>query len=301
MIAIGIDVGGTKIAAQVFAADWSVVAARRVATPATYSDLLAAIAALSDWSLHEAGRPLPLGIAAAGLMHPKTGIITAANLPTHGMPFLDDLRAQVVKDVVYLNDSAGLALSEARFGAGQGARRLLAIAIGTGVSGAIVEDGQLKQGLGGTLGEFGHIAAPAHLVAAHGLPILKGGCGQPGAIETLISGPGLSQISDAVLGQALPAETITEQKDIDPKCAKVWGVWCALVADLMRTLTHTVDPDRIVLGGGLSQVTGVAADLSMALDRVQFAGFPTPGISVADGGDASCARGAAYAAWQATQ
>ncbi|MEO1638722.1 MAG: ROK family protein [Pseudomonadota bacterium] len=300
IIAAGIDLGGTKAEARLFDADWEAVATERLPTPDTYDDLLAALVALARWADGQTGKPVPLGLGTAGVLHPATRLITAANLASDGQALGNDLSLAVERHVTVLNDCAALALSEAHFGAGVDADRMLALVIGTGVSAATVVNGALQSGFTGTLGEVGHIAAPAHLVARYDLP-LSDACGQVGAIETLISGPGLTRIGEVVMGHAMSPEDIVARKGSEDHAAKVWTIWCALVADLLRTLMRTVDPDCIVLGGGLSAVQGVAEDLSAALRPLQFNGFPIPQITIAKGGPTSGARGAAFAAWQATQ
>lgn len=296
MIAIGIDLGGTKIAARIFDENWQVSADRRVPTPSSYDALIAALAGLVAWADDAADRPLPLGIGSAGLVHPATGLCLAANLPTQGKPFARDLAAAIGRPVTFLNDSQAMALSEAVFGAGKPYRHVLALVLGTGVSGGSAISGQLWTGPTHTGGEFGHIAAPAHLVKAYDLPVLPCGCGQIGCIETLISGAGLGRIAQKVMGRVLSPETLVAIRASDPDAAKVWDIWCALTGDLVRTLTRTLDPDCFILGGGLSKIARVDADIAAAARSAQFAGFEIAPILIAQGGDDSGARGAAYAA-----
>ncbi len=294
MIAVGIDLGGTKIEAQVFDSHWACIDTRRIPTPLSYDTLLDAIAGLVEWAQSHAALGVPVGIGSAGLVNPKSGIMTAANLPNHQKPFAADLAKTVGRPVSLLNDSQAMALSEAVFGAGRAYPTMLALALGTGVSGALVLNGVLHRGATQTSGEFGHIAAPAHLVQAHGLPLVVCGCGQTGCFETLLSGAGLGRIAAHVTGAALNPKAIIERRRDDPRAREVWDIWCALAADLIRTLTRTCDPDCIVLGGGLSRIEGVAVDLAKAAQAIQFAGFDVPPILLAEGGETSAARGAAY-------
>jgi N-acetylglucosamine kinase len=199
--------------------------------------------------------------------------------------------------VTWVNDCRALALSEAVFGAGRGAHTVIGLILGTGLGGGIAVGGRLLPGPTMTGGEFGHIATPAEIVVRHGLPVIPCGCGAVGCYETLISGPGLARIALAMTGADLPPPDIADRRHGD--MSPVWQVWCALTASLLRALTLTVDPDIIVLGGGLSRIPGVAEDLSAALQAAQLAGFAIPRIALAEGGDSSGARGAAYAAWVA--
>lgn len=294
--ALGIDLGGTKIAAQIFDHRWQLQDSRQIATPAGYDDLIAALVGLVEWADAAAGVPLPIGIGSAGLINPMDGTALAANLPTAGLPFPADITRAIGRPITYLNDSRALALSEAVLGGGIGHRTVMALIIGTGVGGGVAIDGRLLSGPSHTGGEFGHVSASAALVVQHGLPLVPCGCGRVGCIETLISGAGLSRIGAVTLGQVLDAPAIAARRASDPAAQAAWDIWCALTADLIRGLILTVDPDCIVLGGGLSQIPGIATDLAAATSAAFLPGFPVPPIHLAQGGDTSGARGAAYAA-----
>lgn len=299
MSAIGIDLGGTKIEAQVFDAKWNVIARHRVPTPQSYVDLVAAIADQVVWADAQSDMGLPIGIGAAGLINPQTGRALTANLSASGQPFPRDIAAKVGRHITYVNDCRALALSEAVFGAGRGHATVMSLILGTGIGGGVVRGDRITLGPTHVGGEFGHTSAPAHLVAEFGLPLITCGCGYVGCIETYIAGPGLTRLALHMTGHDLTPPQIAARKGGD--MAAVWGAWCKLTADLLRNLTLTVDPDVIVLGGGLSQIEGVADDLQKALQAAQFDSFPIPQIVLAAGGDASGARGAAYAAWQERQ
>ena len=293
MIAAGIDLGGTKIEVQVFDADWKVAARNRVATPDTYDALVAAIAGQVAWAEREAGAVMPVGIGAAGAINPKTGLALTANLCASGKPLPADVAASVGRAVTYINDSRAFALSEAVFGAGQGHRVAMSVILGTGVGGGVAIDGRLLSGPTQTGGEFGHMAAPAHLVAEYGLPVVQCSCGRMGCIEGYVSGPGLRGLSEALEGRAMDPAEVAGNRGI------AWRAWCRFTAELLHTLMLTVDPDVIVLGGGLSKICIVSNELEIFLGQGQFDGFSVPPVVIAQGGDSSGARGAAYAAWQA--
>ena len=297
MIAGGIDLGGTKIEAQVFADGWVLADRRRIDTPKDYDALVAAMADQIGWIAARAGRALPVGIAAAGLVNPVTGHAFTANLPATGRPFPADIAQAAGQPIAYVNDCRALTLSEAIFGVGRGASPVVGLILGTGIGGGVAVDGRLLPGPAMVGGEFGHMAAPAHLVAAHGLPVVRCGCGAMGCTETLIAGPGLARVARALTGRDLTPPEIADGKATDGDLARVWSVWCALVAELLKTLCFTIDPAVIALGGGLSKIPGVAEDLTAALRATQLPGFGIPRIAVAEAGDASGARGAAHAAW----
>ncbi len=298
MISLGIDLGGTKIEAQVFDSNWDAVNRLRVPTPATYADLVAALLGLAAWADGLAGHALPVGIGAAGVINPASGRVLAANLSANGQTLPADLARALGRPVAYLNDCHALAMSEAVFGAGKPYQSVFALVLGTGIGGGFVRAGQLHIGPSGTGGEVGHSSAPAHLVLEHGLPVVDCACGRRGCIETLVSGSGLVRLAKAMHGADLTAPQIIAARATDPQMQAVWQVWCAVAADLIQTLTLTLDPDCIVLGGGMSDIPGLVEDLTQAARQAQFAGFSTPVILRAAGGTVSGSRGAAYAAWQ---
>ncbi|MBI1416582.1 MAG: ROK family protein [Limimaricola sp.] len=297
MIAAGLDLGGTKIEAQVFDDDWRVAARRRIATPPEYDALVEAMADQISWAEAQAGWPVPVGISAAGLVAPATGLALTANLAASGRPFPADIIAKVGRPVAYYNDCRAFTLSEATFGAGRGAQTVVGLIIGTGIGGGLTIAGRLVPGPAAVGGEFGHMAAPAALVVRHGLPVVCCGCGREACVETLIAGPGLVRVAETVTGRHLTPPDIVAMRTSDADVARAWGIWCELVAELLLRITLMIDPDVVVLGGGLSQAEGLLDDLGEALRAAQWTGFGVPRLALAEGGDASGARGAAYAAW----
>jgi N-acetylglucosamine kinase len=298
MIAVGIDLGGTKIEAQIFDTDWGRVTQRRIDTPRDYPGLVAAMADQIAWADTETGKSLPVGIAAAGLVNPATGLALTANLAATGYPFPADIAAAAGRPVTYVNDCRALTLSEAIFGAARGMSPAVGLILGTGIGGGVAVEGRLVEGPATLGGEFGHFAISAAPVVAHGLPIVTCGCGRPGCTETLIAGPGLERLARHLTGRSLTAPEITAGWRTDPDLARVRAVWCELVAEMLKTIAFVIDPACIVIGGGMSHVMGLTDDLTNALRTIQLPGFAIPDIRIAQGGDASGARGAAYAAWQ---
>ena len=295
-LAAGIDLGGTKIEAQIFDSGWNRLTSHRIATPANYDALVAAMADQIAWVEAQTAN-LPIGIAAAGLINPATGRALTANLPATGKPFPADIARAARRPITYINDCRAQALSEAQFGAARGRKSAITLNLGTGLAGGVVINGQLLPGPTGLGGEFGHFALPAHLIIAHNLPILQCGCGRLGCTETLIAGPGLSRIAAHLTGRGLDPETIVQQKAQDPALQQVWALWCNLAAELIHTLCLTVDPECVVLSGGLSRAPGLVADLTHALQNAQLPGYAPLTLLLAQGGDTTGARGAAYAAF----
>ncbi len=294
--AAGIDLGGSKSEVQLFDRDWQLVDRRRDETSASYPDLIALLSDQIAWTQRQAGTPVPIGLGAAGLLSPD-GTNFAANLPSTGKPLLADLRKASGHRVTYTNDCQAVALSESRFGVGAGHQQVMALILGTGVGGATVTHGRLRAGAVGTGGEFGHIPASAAVVREFGLPIFPCGCGRQGCVETYISGPGLSRLAETLIGRTFTPCEIATLHATDPQAALVWRAWTEMTADLLVSLVQINDPDLIVLAGGLSQMPGVIEALTKAFEARQFCGFGNPKLVLAEGGDASGARGAAYAAF----
>lgn len=298
MIAAGIDLGGTKIEVQVFDADWQIAHSKRVATPSDYGALVAAVADLVAWVDAQVGRTVPVGLGFPGLIDRKTGLAITANLSTAGQPFPQDVVTACKRQITCVNDCRALALSEAVFGHGKGHRTALSLILGTGVGGGIAVDGALWTGPNDISGEFGHTPLPAHLVQAFDLPVVRCGCGRMGCVETLIAGPGLVRIAKSKTGRNVTPQELIALRGSDPAMQNVWDIWCQITAELLHSLILTVDPDVIIMGGGLSQIVGVADDLTAALGDIQLAAVSDTPILCAQGGDASGARGAAFAAVQ---
>lgn len=295
----GIDLGGTKIESQLFAPGWRRMDRRRRDTPGDYAGLVAALAEEVAWL--RAQGAAAVGLALPGLTDPATGFAITANLPATGLPLRADVMAAAGGALTLVNDARAFALSEAALGAGAGLSPVLGVILGTGFAGGVAAGGRLIAGAGGFGGEFGHVAVAAHVLAQAGLPLWRCGCGRPGCAEAYVAGPGLTRIAQALTGRALTPRDIAAARGHDAAAARIWQTWCAIAAEALLAPVLTVDPAVIVLGGGLSQVPGVADDLAAALRAAQIPGLTVPPVRIAAGGDSSGARGAALAAWQEGQ
>ncbi len=283
---IGLDLGGTKLEARVFDADWAEVAKRRVATPEDYASLLSALAELIAWGEAEAGDAVATGVSAAGIVDPKSQRMLTSNLCATGKRLPMDISETVGRSVTWINDARALALSEAMLGAGRDYRVVQSVVIGTGLGGGLVIDGSVQVGASGASGEIGHIAPPARF----GVPETVDG--RPAIFEDFLSGPGLSRLAGGVSPEEVVAGRRGQHKT-------AWKLWCGFLGELVRTLTLVVDPDVIVLGGGMSRVSGLLSDLAPMLDAVKLGPVAFPPVVLAEGGAESGARGAAFAAKRA--
>lgn len=298
-IAGGIDVGGTKIEARLFSDNWDDLAKRRIDTPQdNYENLLDAIGEQFRWLEKTANdNSVPIGVGVPGLVDRKTGCASIANLPAGGRDIRGDFSRQVGRQVWFENDCRAFALSEARLGAGRPYDTVLGLVLGTGVAAGFVAQGRLLSGRNGAAGELGHLPIPARIAQTHELPILECGCGRMGCYETLMSGPGLVRLAKSKSGQTMTPANIAERaiSGTGPE-SDIMDVWVELTVSLIQTAMLMVDPDCIVLGGGLSNINGIETRLAKALPTGLLTGLAVPPIVLAQGGDSSGARGAALVA-----
>ena len=291
----GIDLGGTEIEAQKFDADWNVSDKRRIETPTTYLELVAAVVDQICW-LQKENPNLPVGIAAAGLSNPNSGTWISANLPANGMPFVQDVAKAAGGRYTWLNDCRAFTQAEAVFGAGQSKGTIVGLVLGTGIAGGVSIDGALINKGDGQSGEFGHMPISGAIIAAYNLPILKCGCGRFGCYETYGSGPGMERLAKHILGRDLTSREIEFGRS-NPDISRVWEIWCEINAALILTIMTTIDPRTIVLGGGLSKIPGIIEALESALKRVAWRELALPSIRLGTRGETAAALGAAYEAY----
>jgi fructokinase len=288
---LGIDLGGTKIEVAALGADGAVRLRRRVAAPRDYAGTIAAIAALVEGAEAELGGRGTVGIGIPGSENPETRLIRGAN-STHlnGRPLGDDLAARLGREVRLSNDANCLGLSEAADGAGAGFGSVFAVILGTGVGGALVVNGRLVEGRNRIAGEWGHNPLPWMTAAEHPGPACW--CGQRGCIETFLCGPALAADADgpgARDASALPARAAagdgTAQAALDRHAERL--------ARALAAMINLVDPEVIVLGGGLSNMAHLYTMLPRLIPRHVFSdAFSTP-VRRALHGDSSGVLGAA--------
>ena len=293
----GIDLGGTKIEATIFDENWQPVNTRRIPTPRdNYEDLIAAIAGQAQW-MNEQVDGLLIGIGIPGLHNKQTGLAFTSNLPATGRPFRDDLVATIGRKVVFGNDCDLFSYSEAVLGAGIGSDTVFGLILGTGIGGGVCYGATLLQTFNGAAGEVGHMAVSGNLVQEFNLPILTCGCGHKGCYETLASGPGMTKLARVVMDAELaPDEIAAQAAKGEIGAVRVMEIWLRIVAELIANLQVTIDPDCIVLGGGLSNIPDIAQSITRVLPQAMLPGIILPKVTVAKYGDSSGTRGAALAA-----
>ncbi|MEJ6391985.1 ROK family protein [Gymnodinialimonas sp. 2305UL16-5] len=292
----GIDLGGTKIEARLFdAAGAETLAVHRIPTPTdSFASLLSALSQVVTWLEAEGGGPMPIGLSIAGMIDPDSGVSFAANLPSSGYAIAHELEIATGRHISVLNDCMAFTYSEANGGAGEGARNAVGLIIGTGVGAGLCVDCQLPYRHGGLAVEIGHLGLTAATLARHDLPVLRCGCGQEGCVETYVAGPGLSHLAQLRLGRALTPQELSADQSAEAQA--VLEIWADLAADALYAIQITLAPDRIILGGGLSNLPDCADRLTSSLARRGLSDAPRPQIVTARFGDTSGARGAALVA-----
>lgn len=281
----GIDLGGTKMAAQIFDADWQVVFAHEQPTPRdSYEAFLDALGGQVQL-LRDTGAQV-VGIGTPGIVT-REGVLLAANLVATGKPLPTDISARCGGELPFLKDCRAFTLSEAHLGAGRVAASVFGLIMGTGLSGAFVANGELPASPSGMAGELGHSPLPYDLMTRLGLPLLPCGCGRVGCFETLCSGPGISRLAELILGTRVAAEDLSGEDG-----EQVLDIWAQITARLLDVIVLAHDPEMIVLGGGVSQMEGIEVRLGEALREIALADR-IPHIRLAEGGAQSGARGAA--------
>ena len=292
---IGIDVGGTKIAGVALDAQGSALASRRMPTPrGSYEGTIAGIAALVASIENEIGAEASVGVGIPGSLSPASGHVQNANSTwLNGRPLDHDLSQRLDRPVRIANDANCFALSEAVDGAGRGAGVVFGVILGTGCGGGLVVDGKLVNGPMGISGEWGHNPLP--WAEADETPGPQCWCGRRGCIETWVSGPALSRDHQKVGGETLSAEAIVERAGSgNGEAQHTLDRHVSRLARALGGLMNIVDPDIIVLGGGLSQMGHLYDRLPGQIAAHVFADRPIVTLEPPHHGPASGVRGAAW-------
>lgn len=293
---LGLDLGGTKT--EIVALDTAngdAVLRRRVASPrGDYDATLRTMAELVAAAEAELGATGSVGVGVPGTLSPLTGRIKNANSTwLNGRPLDRDLAARLGRPIRLANDADCFALSEAVDGAGAGHRTVFGMILGTGCGGGIAVDGRLLRGPAWTAGEIGHLPQPNR---DGSLP--DPGpcyCGRRGCVEQFLSGPGLAADHARHTGHTETADMIAAQAAAgDPAATATLARYGDRLAAVLGMVVTLIDPDVIVLGGGVSRIEALYAGLRTALPTQTFGGeAPTP-IRPPLHGDSSGVRGAAW-------
>ena len=287
---IGIDLGGTKTEGVLLDSSGKVLERVRQPTPQSegYEAILAGVESIVEELEKRAGTSFPLvGIGTPGTLDTKTNTLRGSNtVCLNGRSIGQDLETRLQKKVLIENDANCFALAEATLGAAQGGELVFGVILGTGVGGGIVYQGHCLSGRQGIAGEWGHIQ-----LEREGEPCY---CGRRGCVETEISGPALERYYSKLSGKRLPLSEIVAASDggeIDAEATlqhlfKQFGRALAIVVNIL-------DPDVIVLGGGVSNISRLTTDGVLAVQESVF--HPHPELRIVKNalGDSAGVFGAA--------
>jgi fructokinase len=292
---IGIDLGGTKTEGVALAPDGGEAARVRVATPrGDYDATIAALVSLVAELEGVAGGPASIGIGIPGVLSPVTGLVKNANSTwLIGRAFDRDLEQALRRPVRLANDANCFALSEAVDGAAADARVVFGVIVGTGVGGGLVVNRQIVEGAQRIAGEWGHNPMPWPREGEWPGPPCY--CGRTGCIETFLSGPGAAREFAERVGVSLTMEDIARSAASgEPEAAAALDRYADRMARALATVINIVDPDVIVLGGGLSHIDRLYAEVPKRWGPYVFSDTVTTRLVKARHGDASGVRGAAW-------
>lgn len=297
---LGVDLGGTKIEAAIVNRAGEVIARERVATPdGDYDATLHAICRLCDRVQHQVGdeTPRPLGIGTPGSLSPESGLLRNCNSVALNNRRLDrDLERLSGRKVRMANDADCLALSEAISGAGRPYSTVFAVILGTGVGGSLVVAGKLLQGPNRITGEWGHnpinrqrakLANPA--LAEPRLCY----CGNVDCVETWLSGPGIAETHKRIHGNDVCIKQLGAAEP-DESHSLTLDIYSEVLASALASVINIVDPQAVVFAGGLSNVSKILRLAKQKLPTHVFSDTCRTELIVAEHGDSSGVRGAAF-------
>jgi glucokinase len=283
MYAIGIDIGGTKVAGALVDENGAIIREARVATPV--SDPVALVDAVVGLvtDLRAGEKVLGVGVAMAGFIdHQQANVIYGTNFGWKNFPLKSEIEAKLDVPVIIENDANAAGWAEYRFGAGQGHQHMVMLTLGTGVGGAIIVDGKMLRGGFGVAGELGHMR-----VVPDGIPC---GCGQRGCIESYASGTALLRTANELVdsgdaagkrlaelkaqaGQLTGAEVYQALVEGDPGAVQLLRNLASWLGQAIASLSAILDPEIVVIGGGVSQ----AGDLLLEPLREAFRKYAPAG------------------------
>lgn len=299
MMHYGFDIGGSKIALGVFDSSRQLQWEKRIPTPKeSYDAFLEAVIGLvveADERFQCRGT---VGIGIPGMPETEGGLLYAANVPAaSGKPLRADLSRLLYRDVRLDNDANCFAISEAWDDEFTQYPLVMGLILGTGVGGGIVQNGKSITGHSYITGEFGHIRLPVDALEVVGrdFPLTRCGCGQHGCIENYLSGRGFAWLYNHFYQQSLTSpEIVALWQQGDANAREHVERYLDLLAVCLGNILTIVDPDLVVLGGGLSNFSAIADGLAQRLPRHLLPVARPPRIERARHGDAGGMRGAAF-------
>ena len=292
---IGVDLGGTKTEVIALDASELVAARRRIASPRDYAGTLDAIAGLVADVEAETGRTGSVGVGIPGVVSHLSGRVKNANSTwLNGRPLQRDLEARLARPVRVANDANCFTLSEAIDGAGRGLGAVFGVILGTGVGGGIAIGGRIHEGPNQIAGEWGHNVLPwmtdeerASAPACY--------CGKRGCVETFLSGPGFEREAARRSGaQRSSHELVRAAAAGDAQAREAIDRYADQLARALAGVINVIDPDAVILGGGMSNLPDLSAAVAGRLPAYVFSDSVLTRILANQHGDSSGVRGAAW-------
>ena len=292
---IGIDLGGTKIEIVAIDEGGQELFRRREPTPSgNYAATLLTMVKLINDAESRFGRASSVGIGTPGSISRATGLLRNSNSTClNGRPILRDLESHLDRRVNIANDANCFALSETKDGAAKGAGIVFGVILGTGTGAGIVVEGKVLTGINGISGEWGHNPLP--WPEKEELPGFPCYCGKRGCIETFLSGPGFSNWHLEKSGQSLSPEEIASRAKMGEKtCEESMSQYENRLARSLAHVINILDPDVIVLGGGLSNIERLYTNVAEIWGKWVFSDRVDTRLVRHRFGDSSGVRGAAW-------
>lgn len=291
---IGVDLGGTKIEVAALDEAGAFVLRERASSPVgNYEATVGTIKTLVDSAEHKLARRCTVGIGIPGTISPATGLVKNANSTwLNGRPLDRDLEAALGRQVRIANDANCFALSEAADGAGKDHRVVFGVILGTGVGGGIVVDGKVLTGPNAIAGEWGHNPLPWPGDSERSGPPCY--CGKSGCIETWLSGPAMTGHFKQATGQTLAPMAIAAQAPTSVAAESALMDYEERLAKALAHLINILDPNIVVLGGGLSNLDRLYANVPSLLAKYAFSDAISTPIVKNRWGDSGGVRGAAW-------
>jgi fructokinase len=292
---IGIDLGGSKIEGAAIDATGNTRIRRRLPTPVQhYRGTIEAIIGLVRAIEQEIGTTAPVGIGIPGAVSPVTGLVKNANSTwLIGQPLQNDIEIALGQPVRLANDANCFALSEATDGAATSAETVFGAILGTGVGGGIALRRRILLGANAIAGEWGHNPLP--WPSSKEIPGPPCYCGRSGCVETFLSGPAMAADHNLHTGQSLSAPEIAEAAERgEPLCRATLERYMHRLARGLASVINLIDPDAIVLGGGLSGISALYERVPRLWTRYIFSDHVVTRLLPPVHGDSSGVRGAAW-------
>jgi len=290
---IGVDLGGTKIEGVALSDDGNVVARVRVATPRGYLESVEAIAAIVEDIEGKIGARCSVGIGIPGAVTPAGLVKNANSTWLIGKPLGADLETRLSRLVRLMNDANCFAISEAVDGAGAGAQVVFGVILGTGVGGGVVVHGRCLDGPNRIAGEWGHNPLP--WMTPEEFPGPSCYCGKQGCIESFLSGPAFERRYETTAGTRLSTSEIAAAAARGEETAVAALAWYHDgLARALASIINVLDPDVVVLGGGMSNLARLAEATAVRLPEYVFSDSVVTRVVNNMHGDSSGVRGAAW-------